>query len=497
MNALNSVRLSILSGLLLSGCTVIGPDYAAPDRAAMASGAFINAETYSSAEPLADWWTQFGDETLTALVSVGLDENRSLGAAFANVNAARAQWGLSRLNRLPFDTVTASYLQNRQSSVLTGANFGIGGGEPFPTNDVSDLNISASWEVDLFGRVTRTINAARADLGQRQALLADLQAVVAADIVDAYVALRGLQEQLAVARRNVDNQTSVLKLTEAIRDAGRGTDLDVDLAKAQLSNVRAGIPALEGDIARVTYGLGALTGKTPQQITELVAAAAPLPQLSGAIAIGDPASLLRRRPDIAASERALAAATEAIGLNIAEAFPRIDLIGQGGYQAVGFQNQFSANALNFSAGPSVTWSLTNLLRARQRVKAARAGAEAAFNSYEAAILAALAETESAFAIQARAQEQLIELTEAERASANAAKLARLRYENGATDFLSVLDADRRDIEAADRLAVTRTATVRSQVAVFRALRAGPRIALTSDYRANADIADRKGAQEPE
>lgn len=475
MTSHSRFALCALSTLALGGCAVIGPDYEAPDRAAMASGSFINAEPYSAAEPSSVWWTRFNDETLNTLVAVGLQENRSLGAALANVNAARAQWGLARLNRLPFDEATGSYLQNRQSSVLTGANFGIGGGEPFPTNDVSDVSISASWEVDLFGRVTRTINAAKADLGRQQALLADLQAVIAADIVDAYVDLRGRQDQLAVARRNVENQSAVLKLTEAIRDAGRGTDLDVELAKAQLSNVRASIPSLEGQIAGVTYALGVLTGMTPEEIAALVGEPAPLPQFAGEIAIGDPASLLRRRPDIAASERALAAATETIGLNIAEAFPRVDLIGQGGYQALGFQNQFSANALNFSAGPSVTWSLTNLLRARQRVKAARAGAEAAFNNYEAAILSALAETESAFATQARAQDQLVELAEAERASANAAKLARLRYENGATDFLSVLDADRRDIEAADRLAAARTATVRSQVAVFRTLRAGPQI----------------------
>jgi multidrug efflux system outer membrane protein len=471
---MKQANLAALAAFLMAtGCTVIGPDYEAPDRAAMAAGGFINAAGYETAEPLASWWTLFSDETLTSLVASGLSENRTLGAAFANVNAARAQWGLARLNRLPFDTVGASYLQNRQSSVLTGANFGIGGGEPFPTNEVSDLNVSASWEVDLFGRVTRTINAARADLGERQALLADLQALVAADIVDAYVNLRGLQEQLAVTQRNIENQSSVLALTEVIRDAGRGTDLDVELARAQLSSVRATAPALEGQIASVTYALGALTGKTPAEITAAVSAPAPLPRLEGVIAIGDPASLLRRRPDIAARERALASATENIGLNIVEAFPRIDLIGQGGYQAVGFQNQFSANALNFSAGPSVNWSLSNLLRARQRVKAACAGAEAAFNDYEAAILSALAETESTFATQARAQEQLVELTEAERASANAASLARLRYENGATNFLSVLDADRRDIEAADRLAAARTATVRAQVAVFRVLRAGP------------------------
>lgn len=473
MSLARNTLSSLAAALLASGCTVIGPDYAAPDRAALASGAFINSSGYDAGEPLALWWTLFNDETLSGLVAGGLAKNRSLGAALANVNAARARRGLARLNRLPTDTVGGSYLQSRQGSAVFGASTGLGSTGPFPTNDISDVNISAAWEVDLFGRVTRTINIAKADLGQSQALLADLQAVIAADIVDAYVNLRGLQDQVAVARRNIENQAAILKLTEVIRDAGRGTDLDVELAKAQLANVRAGVPALEGEIANVTFALGVLTGRTPSEIIASVASPAPLPAIAGPIAIGDPASLLRRRPDIAARERALASATESIGLNIAEAFPRIDLIGQGGYQAIGFQNQFSVNALNFSAGPSISWSLTNLVRARQRVTAARASAEAAFNDYEGAILSALAETESAFATQARAQEQLVELAEAERASAEAAKLARLRFENGATDFLSVLDADRRDIEAADRLAAARTATARTQIAVFRALRAGP------------------------
>ena len=473
MNAKVRSASVLVLALFSSACAVIGPEYEAPDRSKFASEGFINAPGYAGAEPLTNWWTLFSDETLTALVADGLEQNRSLAAAFANVNAARARVGLARLERLPFDTLSSSYLQNRQSSVITGANIGIGGGDPFPTNDVSDLNVSSTWEVDLFGRVTRSINVAKADLGQSAALLADLHAVLAADIADAYVNLRGLQQQAAVARLNVENQSSVLKLTEVIRDAGRGTDLDVDLARAQLSNVRASVPAIEAQIASTTYALGVLTGKTPAEITAIVGETAPLPAIREAIAIGDPSALLRRRPDIAARERALAGATETIGLNIAAAFPRIELIGQGGYQALGFQNQFSANALNFSAGPSVSWSLTNLLRARQQVRAARASAEAAFNDYEGAILAALAETEGAFAAQARAQEQLAALVEAERASANAAQLARLRFENGATDFLSVLDADRRNIESADRLAAARTAAARSQIAVFRALRAGP------------------------
>ena len=461
----------------LGGCTLIGPSYDAPELGAYESDEFLNNKAYADAEPLSDWWTAFDDDALNALVALGLAENRELGAAFANVNAARAQWGLARLNRAPFDTVTASYLETRTSTAAFGAQ-GLGGGQvpagDDRTIDISNLNISANWEVDLFGRVTRTINIARADLGEAQAALADLQALIAADIVDAYVNLRGLQAQRAVALGNVENQTDTFELTEVIRDAGRGTDLDVERAQSQLSTTRATVPLLESAIAAAAYQLGFLTGQTPDEIEALLEARADLPMIDDAIAIGDPAMLLRRRPDIFASERALASATERIGLNIAEAFPRIDLIGQAGYQAVGFQDQFSENALNFSAGPSITWSLTNLLRARQSVRAAEANTEAAFNAYEGTVLAALAEAETAFAEQARRQEQLVELQEAARASAEAARLARLRFENGATDFLSVLDAERRDLEAADALAAARTATARAQVAVFRALRAGPR-----------------------
>lgn len=463
--------------LLLGGCTLIGPSYDRPDPDVFAASEFVSDDSYTEDIPLADWWTAFDDPTLDELVAQGLVENRELRAALENVNAARAQWGLARLNRAPFDTLTASYLESRTGSAVFAASTGQGATDPFPTNDISDLNVMATWEIDLFGRVTRTINIAKADLGEAAASLADFQSLIVADIADAYVNLRGLQAQRTVALENVANLADTLDLTVSIRDAGRGTDLDVERARSQLAITRATVPPIEAAISAAMFQLGALTGQTPQQISALMALDAPLPTLEDDIGVGDPAALIRRRPDIRASERALASATERIGLNIAEAFPRIDIIGQAGYQAIGFQNQFSENALNFSYGPSITWSLTNLVRARQSVRAASANAEAAFNAYEGTVLAALAEAETAFAQQARLQEQLGDLAEAERASGEASRLARLRFQNGATDFLEVLDAERRELEARDALAATRTAAARAQVNVFRALRAGPPVAV--------------------
>ncbi len=156
-----NVLLAAMTAMLLAGCTAIGPNYTAPDRAALAGTAFVNAGDYDASEPLTQWWTLFGDENLNGLVALGLAENRTLGSALARVNAARAQSGLARLNRLPFDTVTGSYLQSRQGSAVFGASTGLGSTGAFPTNDLSDVNVSASWEIDLFGRVTRTINIVR------------------------------------------------------------------------------------------------------------------------------------------------------------------------------------------------------------------------------------------------------------------------------------------------------------------------------------------------
>ncbi len=464
----------IAGGVLLSGCTIIGPNYVPPQTAQFEEPAFINDQPYESAAPSATWWTGFADSTLNELIEGGVDRNRTLIAAYANVNAARAQLGVARLNRAPFDTITASYLESRQASAVFAASIGQDGDVgTFPTNDISDINIAASWEIDVFGRVTRTINIAKADLGEAQALLADLQTVLIADIADAYVNYRGLEAQLVVAVNNALNQSDTLELTIKIRDAGRGTDFDVERAKAQLSVTRAGIPPLETAVAAAKYQLGVLTGRTPAEIDALLDEDAPLPIMRASIPIGDPAALLRRRPDIAARERALAAATENIGLNITNAFPRINIIGAAGFQSIGFDDAFGANALNFSVGPSITWSLTDLIRAKSRVSAASATAEAAFANYEQAILAALAEVETVLVQQANLQQQLTELIEAERASAAASRLARLRYEGGAADFLSVLDAERRELESADQLAAARTATARAQVALFRALRAGP------------------------
>lgn len=466
--------------LVLGGCTIIGPDYEAPETAAAPN--FVEAQGFEASAPQEIWWEAFGDPALNTLVTRALSENNRIGVAVNNVNVARAAYGLSRLERVPFDTISASYLQSRSSGAAIGAAFVIPGQDPdtsaitLPTEEILNASVAASWEVDLFGRVTRSIRAAEADLEEAAATLIDLRSIVAAETVDAYVTYRGLSIQTIVARENIRNQQETVRLVTVRRDVGRGSDLDVERAREQLASTMAVLPPIESEAKAALFRLATLTGQRPDEMSIVAQTAGTPPTIDGELPIGDPASMLRRRPDIRAAERALAASTERIGLEMAAAFPTVSLTGSVGTQTLGIDEAFANEALNFSLGPSITWSLTNLLRARRNVLAAKASAAGAFDAYEQTVLLALEETEAALVAQRAVRESLVARVLAEEASSKAAELARYRYERGASDFLDVLDAERRNLEARNTLAAARTDLARAQVAVFRALRADAPVA---------------------
>ncbi|MEL6225699.1 MAG: efflux transporter outer membrane subunit, partial [Pseudomonadota bacterium] len=474
------VGLSMIGLLALSGCLSVGPDYVPPEPTDFSETDFVYGASYDTSVPLSDWWTAFNDPILTGLIDQGLSENRSLEVASANLAAARANFGLSRQNRLPFDSITVTAQETRFAAAASP----FAGSERLPNVSLVSFGTSAAWELDVFGRVSRLIEIASAQTDAALADLVDLQAIIATDIADAYLDLRGAQFQLDVAERNAAVQSESLDLTIVIRDAGRGTDLDVEQARAQLETTRASIPPLRARAVAAANQLAVLTGQTPAAVTGLVEARGALPEITEALRIGDPAALLRRRPDIAASERLLAATFNTIGLELAEAFPRIDLVGGASVEADGFDALNLPQALAFNIGPSISWSITDLLRARNRIDAAEAETNAAFAAYEQTILLALSEIETALNTQAELQEQIVHLRAAEEASAEAAKLSRIRFENGRTDFLQVLDAQGRALVASDQRVAIETEIARAQVAVFRALRAGP-VALETERSSDA------------
>jgi multidrug efflux system outer membrane protein len=299
-----------------------------------------------------------------------------------------------------------------------------------------------------------------------------VQVTVTAEVARNYFVLRGLQEQLAVATRNADNQTQTLRVTQARLEAGRGTELDSARAEAQLKTTLASIPLLESSTATTIYRLSVLTGRLPDALTADLQVAEPLRDLPSLNAVGDPATLLRRRPDIRVAERSLAASTARIGVAIGDLFPKVTFTGSVGYNAATFGGLGKRGSDTYSVGPAISWAAFDLGRVGARIKIAHAQADADLAAYEASVLGALEETEGALLTYGRAQSRRELLTQAANASERAADLARQRFQGGLTDFVNVLDAEREALAVEDSLAQSRTQTATALVAVYKALGGG-------------------------
>jgi multidrug efflux system outer membrane protein len=467
---------------LLSACAV-GPNYVRPPL--KTDAAFVNAKVgpYSEQYPIARFWTEFGDATLDQLVDDALLANYDLRIALAHVKEARALHRETRLDLAPTVTAGGTYTKERLSQQQSAAAFG-------RDQTAFDAGFDASWELDLFGRVRRGVEASRAEVQGAEAGLRDAQVIVTAEVARTYFELRGLQTQLAVARRNVDNQRETLELTTVRLNAGRGTDLDTSRAQAQLSATLATVGPLDAATTRAIYRLSVLTGREPAALTDVLAPMKDLPPLPIVAAIGDPHSLLRRRPDVRVAERDLAAQTARIGVAIGDLFPKVTFTGSVGYIAGQASSLGESGTDSYLIAPGIFWAAFDLGRVRARIGGARARNEAALARYQQTVLRSLEETEDALVTHARARERLEHVERAAQASQTAAQLARLRFQSGLVDFLQVLDAERTQLEAEDRLAQGRTEAATSLVALYKALGGGWEQAPLPASAALADAAAR-------
>ena len=461
------LRLALAAAAALTACAV-GPDYHRPDTVAGAAidAHFVNAgEAGLSEEPAAErFWTVFKDPLLSQLVADALAANDDLKIAAANLRASRALRRVTGFDQYPTITSGAGYTHSLQSQhQLPGVD------RSSREADTVDAGFDALWELDLFGRVRRGVEAARADEGASLATLQDVQVSVTAELTRDYCALRGLQEQLGVARRNADNQNRSLDITLTRLKAGRGNELDSSRADAQLKTTMANIPSLEAAIAKAIYRISVLTGRPPDALRPQLAPPQAIPELPALNAIGTPETLLRRRPDIRVAERNLAAATARIGVAVGDLFPKVTFVGSIGLNAGSGSGLGDAGAETFAFGPSLSWAAFDLGRVRARIDASKARTEAALANYEKVVLGALEETEGAVITYGRAQARRDTLAQAAAASAKAASLARQRFEGGLTDFINVLDAERSTLESESLLAQSRTDAATSLIAVYKAL----------------------------
>jgi multidrug efflux pump len=461
------IRLVLILGLLglLTGCTLVGPNYREPVAQVPTGFANQGQPGITTAAIDVAWWHGFQEDKLDQLVEQALARNHDIRIATARLREARAVRGVTQLDRYPIVTAQGSYNRQRLSEAVTPSS---------GNRDIELYNIGfdASWELDFFGRVRRSIEASTADVGAAEASRRDVVVSLLAEVARNYFELRGAQNQLAVARRNAENQSLLLDLTHALLDAGRGTELDVSRAEAQLNITLASIPPLETTINRAMYRLGVLIGAEPTALVADLSAPLPLPGLPELVALGQPADLLRRRPDIRVAERNLAAATARVGVVTADLFPRVTLLGSIGLQAGSFLNVGQGGSERFSIGPSIFWAAFDLGRVRERIRVADARTEAALAQYEQRVLLALEETENSLVDFNRQQARRDLLRASARASEKAAGLARLRYQSGVSDFLTVLDAERVLLDAQDRLADSETRTATALIAVYKALGGG-------------------------
>jgi multidrug efflux system outer membrane protein len=457
---------SLSGALTLAGCAV-GPDYETPATATAA--AFANAKhlEYSAQATQKDWWKLFKDDELNALIDKALRNNYDLKSALANLREARALYLEAGLNLAPIITSHANYTEQKRSiGSLNNRNF-------VPRDlKLYSVGFDAFWEVDFFGRVRRDIEASSDEIEAQEASLRDLGVSVIAEVARNYFELRGLQNQLAVAKKNADNQAQTLEITQARLEIGRGTELDTSRAQAQLDSTRAIIPPLETAINRAIHRLGVLTGQQPGALSAKLSQFAPLPKLPESISIGSPAELLRRRPDIRIAERSLAASTARIGVATADLFPRVTFVGTLSLEASMLSGLGAAGSEAYSAGPRISWAALDLGRVYARIKAADANAEANLAQYEQTVLNALEETENALVAYDRDRSRRALLASAAKASENAHHLAHLRFEEGIADFLTVLDTETRLLQDQSQLAQSETATATSLIAIYKALGGG-------------------------
>src|SRR5213594_1679401 len=410
-----------------------------------------------------DYWDQLSDTTLSRLVGEVLRGNLDVRSARARVSAARSDRVRSVLDLAPSATLAAGYSRQRLSSASFPGTFGA-----FPDQNVWDAGVNASWDLDVFGGIRHTVQArgALADVAQED--LRNVQVSLTAEVARAYFELRGAQEQLLVAQRNAENQRRTFDLTKQRLDAGRGSAFDTERAQAQLSSTLASIPAREAQVAAAQYRIGTLVGRSPSEVAREFEQPKQLPPLPEVTSIGAPEAVVRYRPDVAAAERLAAAQGALVGAAKASYLPRISIGGTAGYAAPEFNSVGNRGTLRYVVGPVLTWPGLNLGRVKAEVDAAQAREDAARAQYSRVVLAALEDMETSLARYRSARLQVERLQEASAASKRAAELARLRFSEGITDFLQVLDAERTELEAQDRLAQGRIDAATAYAALYKA-----------------------------
>jgi NodT family efflux transporter outer membrane factor (OMF) lipoprotein len=455
---------------LTAGCRV-GPDYRKPALPAGAESPLVsmNAKAESAAEPPDDWWKLYSDSRLDALLQEAFSANADLTAAEANLSAVRTGVAAARAARYPETVAKAGGIRGRDA--ITDEILELGGHPPQTIWLLEDI-LEVSYEVDLFGRVHRSVEASRANAQAAAAARDSVKVVVAAETARAYAQICALGEQLAVANHSLEVVSREAEITQHRHEAGANSEFDVVRAQGLVAQIRSGIPPLQGQRRAALFQLAALLGRTPVRApTDLEDCAAP-PVLEALIPVGDGAALLKRRPDVRQAERLLAAATARIGIATADLYPRISLVGLYGGVGTKLSDLTAEQGLTWGIGPSVSWSFPNQALPRARVRQARSHAAAALAGFDSVVLNALKETEQSLALYGAALDNRQALADAQSRAHRAFSMAHDQFLAGSLSNLDLLSTEQSLVAADAAVAASDSILVQDQIAVFKALGGG-------------------------
>ena len=456
-----------LGMLALTGCRSVSstdwetPAHPVPD----AWNSQLPEDELIAAQDLAVWWTQFEDETLTRLVQRSLDENLDLKNAAARVEEAFAIRGIAAGERVPQVSGSAGAFTTRLSDSEGGAN----GDRTFTAYS---LGFDASWELDLWGRIRNSVDAADASARATIEDMRGVRALIAAQVTSGYITLRELQLRQALLIENITRQKDTLKLTQGRFDVGLVPQLDVNQAKVNLSRTEAALPQLVQQESEIIHALEILAGLAPGELASLLTAEAPVPLPAEENLQDLPANVLRRRPDLRAAEQRLFAAASNVGVARADLYPRVSLSGSFAWKASESGELFSGNSVSSNFGPGVYIPIFQGGRLRSQLDAAESRALQTELSYRQQVLEALGEVEDALTAYQQEKQRLEKLNEGVTAAEATVKQVRSLYENGLVTFLNVLDAERSLADQQDQAAASLGQSSRNLVSVYRAFGGG-------------------------
>jgi NodT family efflux transporter outer membrane factor (OMF) lipoprotein len=452
--------------LLLAGCTTVGPDYVPPQVSAPGQwstelGTGLTAKD-ADQEALARWWSTFDDPMLTTLVERAVEKNLDLRQAKARVREARARRGISKAALFPTVDANASARTSRSSKET-------GSGEE---RELYAAGFDAAWELDIFGGKRRAVEAADAQLQASEEDLRDVLVSLTAEVALNYVDVRSFQTRLSVAKANLDAQTETYNITQWRYQAGLTTQLDVEQARYNLEQTRAGIPSLQTGLQQAKNRLSVLLGQPPGSLEDALSTQKPIPVTPLEVAVGVPAEALRRRPDVRRAERQLAAQTAEVGVATADLYPRFSLSGSIGVEALSPDNLFSADSRTHSGSAFFTWPIFDAGAIRRNIEVQSSLQEQALLQYEATVLTALEEVENGIVAYAKEQRRRASLAEGTQAAQNAVDLAQTQYSSGLIDFNSVLIAQRSLLSLEEQLAVSEGEVTTNLISLYKALGGG-------------------------